>query len=235
MRLTALFVSILIFSAAFSPAAADDTPRIQVTGMGEATLVPDMAEVQLAVTREADTARAALDANNEAMTTVLAALREEGIEERDLQTSGFSIQPRMVYPSDREENPTPRIVGYTVSNQLSVRVRDLSRLGTIIDRSVTLGVNEGGHIAFSHSDPASAIDEARTEAVRDALRRARTLATAAGGSLGRVRMITEQDATSPPVPVKRLEMAMRASDTVPVAAGEHTYRVHVTMTFEYER
>src|SRR5690554_1032222 len=123
MKLAALLMAALM-TCAIHPAMADDDddrPRIEVTGLGEATLAPDMAVVTLTITREADTARAALEANNQAMSEVLASMREEGIEERDLQTSGFSIMPRMVYPTENNRNEPPRIAGYTVSNSLTVR------------------------------------------------------------------------------------------------------------------
>src|SRR5690606_11500598 len=147
--------------------ADDRDALISVTGIGEAALAPDVAEVSLSVTREADTASAALDESNKSMSDVLAAMREEGIEDRDLRTSGFSIMPRMVYPNDQNRNDPPRIAGYSVSNTLTVRVRDLTKLGAIIDRSVTLGVNQGGDITFANSDPAKAYEEARTAAVKD--------------------------------------------------------------------
>lgn len=236
MRSPAMIAAFLLFAATAAAASADETPpRIEVTGTGEEMLAPDMAEVTLTVVREAGTARDALNANNSAMATVLAAMREEGIEERDLQTSGFSIVPKMVYPSGNNANEEPKIVGYTVSNSLNVRIRDLARAGAIIDRSVTLGVNQGGQIVFSHSDPSAAIDVARTRAVRDAMRKAETLARAAGGEPGKVMLISERNEAGEPVPLKRMEMALRSADAVPLAAGENTYRVMVTVVLEFRQ
>src|SRR5690606_15573709 len=210
MRSIALYAGIGLAALLATQALADDRhPRVSVVGVGEAAVVPDMAELTLTVTREADTARAALDANNEAMAAVLAAMKEEGIEERDLQSEGFSINPRMVFPRDGSDTP-PRIAGYTVTNGLRVKVRDLARLGAIIDRSVSLGVNQGGQIVFTHSDPRETIDMARTEAVRDAMRRAGTLAEAAGARLGDILTISEQSEAEPPMP-KRFEMAVRST------------------------
>ena len=176
----------LLFSlAVVLPAKAEQQepyPRIVVSGQGSADIAPDMAVLQLTVTREAETARAALDANSAAMAEVLKALRDEGIAERDLQTQGFAIQPRYHHPAPRSsgDRDSPRIIGYTVRNSLSVRVRDIGKTGAILDRSVTLGVNEGGNITFTNDDPSSAIAEARTAAVKDARRKAETLAAAAG-------------------------------------------------------
>lgn len=228
----------LLFSlATVSPSWAEQSepyPRIVVNGQGSADIAPDMAVLQLTVTREADTARAALDANTAAMAEVLKALRSDGIAERDLQTTNFSIQPKYVYPSQKsqDEDKSPRIVGYTVRNGLSVRVRDLDKLGGIMDKSVTLGVNEGGNILFTNDDPAGAIAQARASAVADAMEKAKALAVAAGVKLGKVLEISEQSYQPGPVPMARGEMMMaRAADAVPVAAGENSYKVTVNMSY----
>lgn len=218
-------------------AVADDRPppQIAVTGEGEMALAPDMAVLSLAVTSQAETARAALDANNKAMADVLKAMQAMGIDERDLQTSGFSITPQYVYPKRSNEAEPPRIVGYQVNNSLTVRVRDLTKLGEIIDRSVTLGVNQGGNITFTNDGPDAAVTEARKNAMADALARARTLTQAAGIGLGKILSISEQSFNPRPVPMARAEMSMRADGAVPVAAGENTYRVQVNVTFELEQ
>jgi len=195
-------------------------PRIQVTGEGRVDIAPDMAVLRLTVTREAETARQALDANSAAMKKVLAALQTEGIAERDLQTSNFSIQPKYVYPPAKPsgERKQRHIVGYTVRNSLTVRVRNIAKVGTILDKSVTLGVNEGGNIMFTNDDPSEAISQARTKAVREAITKANTLASAAGVKVGRILEISEQSFQPRPMPMARAEMAMaRSADAVPVA------------------
>ncbi len=197
-----------------------------------------VAVLTLTVTREAKTARAALDANSEAMGQVLEAMQAQGIEARDLQTSNFSIQPRYSYPPRQAGAPTepPSIEGYTVRNSLTVRVRDIEKVGAILDQSVTLGVNEGGSIVFTNDDPSEAIDKARAQAVRDATARARTLAEAASVKLGKILEIAEQTGRPQPMPVARAEMAMAsAADAVPVAVGENRYTVAVSMSFAIEQ
>lgn len=238
---TAAFAALLAFAAGGPALAAEGavTPRISVSATGTADIAPDMAVIHLTVLREAETAREALDANTEAMAGVLEAMRAEGIEARDLQTSNFSIRPRLVYPEPAGGmRPAPRIAGYKVSNSLTVRIRDLGRLGAILDASVTLGVNQGGGITFTNDDPSAAIAEARTEAVRNAIAKAETLAGAAGIGLGPILSISERAPEPGPMPLARAamtNMAAEAAVPVPVAAGENTYRVSVNVTFELDR
>lgn len=214
-----------------------DTATLTVTGEGEAAVPPDMAVVTLTVLREGDTARAALDASSEAMDDVLETMREEGIADRDLQTAGFSINPRYTQPREGEPMEAPEIAGYEVANTLTVRLRDLERLGAILDLAVSLGVNRGGDIMLTNDDPSATLAEARTDAVEDAAARAETLAAAAGVSLGRVMRIDEKAQHFQPIPMARAEMArgFAADASVPIAEGENTYRVNVTMTWELEQ
>lgn len=228
-----MFVSMASFADDENP-----VPRIIVTGQGSVDLAPDMAVLTLTVTRQAETARAALDANSAAMLEVQNAMRAAGIEARDLQTSGFSIQPNYIYPAPQPsgQREPPQIVGYTVRNSLSVRVRDISAVGNILDKSVSLGVNEGGNIMFTNDDPSGAIKQARIEAVKDALTRAKTLADAAGVKTGQLLEISEQSFSPRPVPMARAEMAMgRAADAVPVAVGENSYSVTVNVMFAIDQ
>lgn len=229
-----IFASSLALTGFAAPALAQSTPTIAVTGQGEAAVAPDMAILSLSVMREAATAREALDEANAAMRDVIEAMRGEGVESRDLQTSGLSIQPRYVYP-ERSGEEGPRIVGYQVSNTLTVRVRDIERVGQILDLSVTLGVNQGGSILMTNDDPAAALEDARSAAVENARAKAETLAEAAGVRLGRVMSISEQMRQPDMRPLGAPPMAMRmaAEDaSVPVEAGENTYRVNVDVSFE---
>jgi uncharacterized protein len=236
---SALALAIAALSALPAYAADEPTPRIMVSGEGSASAAPDMALVSLTVLREAATAREALDANNKAMAEVLGAMRTAGVAEKDLQTSGFSIQPKYTYPDpNKTDQPQePKISGYSVMNSLGVRVRDLAKLGEIIDQSVTLGVNQGGDITFTKDDDTALLEEARKNAMANALAKAKTLATAGGVSTGRILEISEQSFQPQPIPMMRAEMAMAksADAAVPVAAGENTYRVNVNVTFEIKQ
>ena len=234
MRITLplALAAVLAMPLAAAAQEAPPTPRIVVAGQGQAAIAPDMAWLDLSVMREADTARAALDQANEAVAGVIAALKQAGIEPRDLQTSGLSINPRYVYPQNNDGQP-PRIVGYQVSNSLNVRVRDLARLGEVIDRAVTLGVNQGGGIRFDNDDPKEAIAQARKAAVAEAREKAQTLAEAAGVTLGQVIEISESAPAMPPIPMaKAMRMEAAQDAAVPIEAGENTYRVHVGVIYE---
>ena len=234
-------VTVLAIIGLSLPTMASDNesfPRIHVTGEGRAEIAPDMAILGLTVMREAKTARKALDANSDAMAKVLAELQSVGIAERDLQTSNFSIQPRYVYPNSTSsgERKPRQIVGYTVRNSLTVRVRDLGKLGVIMDKSVVLGVNEGGNIQFTNDNPSAAISQARTQAVHEALAKANTLAKAAGVKVGRIVDMSEQNYPSRPMPIARAEMSLaRSSDAVPVATGENSYQVNVNVSFAIDQ
>ncbi len=218
------------------PGLADDAGagRILVSGEGSAALVPDMATLALTVTREGPTASEALAANNEAMAQVMAALRQAGVADKDLQTSQFNISPRYARIDHRatSEDQGPRIVAYQVRNGLTVRVQDIGRVGELLDTAVRQGVNEGGQITFGNTDPGAAIDMARRQAMQDALARARVLAEAAGVKTGQILEIHEQSFHGGPSPAALFrvsEMAM-ADAAVPVAGGENDYRVNVSLT-----
>lgn len=226
------------FSTALPADNSQPVPRIVVTGEGRVDLAPDMAILSLTVTRQEETARAALDANSMAMSAVQKAMTSAGVAARDLQTSGFSIQPKYFYPPQQKsgEREPPRIVGYTVRNSLTVRVRDISNVGAILDKSVSLGVNEGGNISFTNEDPSEAITEARIRAMKHAISKAGTLAKAAGVKTGQILEISEQSYTPRPVQMARAEVSMgMAADSVPVAAGENSYKVTVNVSFAIDQ
>lgn len=225
------------------PARADDnSPRqrpatISLTGTGEIAVAPDEAIISSGVITEATTAREALDANNGAIARVIAAIKEAGIEARDIQTAGVSVTPRYRYPRNdgREDSETPRIIGYTVSNTVSVRVRDLARLGQVMDQVVTVGANRIDGISFVVSDADARLDEARGAAVRDARRKAEIYAEAAGVKLGRLVSISEGGGFVPPQPKAEMMMARADAMSVPVEIGEERLRVQVNITWELEQ
>jgi uncharacterized protein YggE len=220
----------LAFPAMASAADPAKTPRIVVSGEGESALKPDIALLSLSVMREAKTARAALDANNDAMAAVIAAMKAAGIAERDLQTAGVQINPRYNYSNKPDGSQEAELVAYQVTNTLSVRVRDIDKTGDILDKAVTLGVNQGGGISFTNENPTAALTEARKKAVADAIAKAKTLAEAAGASVGRVLEITDLTFSPRPMPVSA--KAFDAARAVPIENGENTYNVQVNVTFE---
>ncbi|WP_457154047.1 SIMPL domain-containing protein [Mesorhizobium sp. P5_C1] len=207
-------------------------PRIIVSGEGEATVAPDLAILTLSVMREAKTARAALDANNDAMAAVIAAMKSAGIKDRDLQTAGIQINPRYNYTNKPDGSQEAELVAYQVTNTLSVRVRDVDKTGEILDKAVSLGVNQGGGITFTNDNPAATVTEARKKAVANAVAKAKTLAEAAGVSLGRVLEITDQNIAPTPMPINAKAFDAAAGAAAPVQAGENSYNVQVTVTFE---
>ncbi|MCO5065211.1 MAG: SIMPL domain-containing protein [Rhizobiaceae bacterium] len=206
-------------------------PHITVTGEGEATMAPDIAILTIAVMREAKTARDALTANNDAMAAVVAAMKSSGIADRDLQTAGIQINPRYDYPQKPDGGQEAVLAAYQVTNTLSVRIRDIEKTGEILDKSVSLGVNQGGDITFLNENPAQAQEEARKKAVADAIAKAKTLAQAAGVSLGNVLEISETNPVAPPMPMAQAKFRADAA-APPVEAGENVYRVQVTVSYE---
>lgn len=214
--------------------AADQAPRrIVVLGEGEAAVKPDMAILTLTVMREALTAREALDANNKAMAEVVAAMKASGIADRDLQTAGVQINPRYDYTNKPDGTQEAKLAAYQVSNTLTVRVRDLARTGEVLDKSVTLGVNQGGGLVFSNDDPSTALTEARKKAVADAVDKAKTLSEAAGVKLGQVMEISDVSYVQPPMPIVAKAYGGAAdAAAVPVEAGENAYKVQINVTFE---
>lgn len=227
-----------------SIARADDTkPReavISVSGEGTSSIKPDLAILNFSVMRMDETARKALDANTKAMSDVIAALKGQGIEARDLQTSNFSVDPQYDYSQNADGSPKPPVLrGYQVTNSLTVRVRDLTKVGAILDEAISQGVNQGGSVTFANSDPKAAIAEARKSAMGDALAKAKALTEAAGVKLGRIIEISENAYSAQPRPVPMMAMAAKAADMaaapVPVEAGENSYQATVNVTIALEQ
>jgi uncharacterized protein len=208
-------------------ASADDAARITVTGEGRVDAAPDMATVSLGVVTEGTTAAEAMAANTIQLAAVLEQLKMGGIEDRDIQTSGLSLNPNW---QQTEADPTPRIMGYQASNMLTVRVRKLDQLGAVLDKTISDGANSFNGLSFGLSDPEPAMNEARKRAVADAQGRARLLTQAAGLTLGPVVSISEGGGFGGPQPMYRMDAA--AASPVPVAAGEVSTVASVTMVFE---
>ena len=237
MRSSLIPAAALIVAGCAAPAAsaadsAEAVRTITVTGEGRAAAAPDMASINIGVRTEAPNAAAALRQNSADMTATIKKLKELGVADKDIQTSGLSINPRYDYEKNRSN---PEVIGFTASNNVTVRLRDLSKAGSVIDQAVQSGANSLNGISFSFSDPEPLYEEARRDAVADAKGKAELLTDAAGVRLGKLLTIQEgyAQAPQPKMYSARMEMADAAAN-VPMEAGESEVNVTVSLIYAIE-
>jgi uncharacterized protein len=227
LRLPATFaVAIAAGALLAAPARAQNAAPATISVTGEATVSvpPDLAEVDGGVTTEAKTAREASESNNVAMGKVLLALKGAGIAEKDIQTSRLSLQPQ----NAPNRSGPPVIVGYSASNRVTIRVRDVTKVADVIDTLVSAGANDIGGIHFSVSAASKLLDDAREQAIADARRKAEIYAKATGVTLGSPLSISEEGSPAP-MPFRKMVGAMAAA--APVAQGEETLAVIVNVSW----
>jgi uncharacterized protein len=203
--------------------------RIIVTGSGSVTVPPDYAEIASGVTSQAKTAKEASDANAKAMASLNAALKTDGIAVGDIQTLRFSVSPVYGPP---QQNAPPKLVGFSVSNELAIKVRQIGKVGDVLDSLIQAGATDSGNVQFLHSNLSQVLDRARQAALADARRKAELYAQSAGLKLGSVAWITEVPAGAAPMPMARM---YAASAAVPISAGTDTLSVQITAGFEVAR
>jgi len=232
-----MFASVPVLAAA-QPAMPPRPHLLSVTGEGEVRAVPDQAQLSAGVVTQAKTAAAALAANSTAMNEVFATLKKRGIPEKSIATSNFSINPQ--YPPYRQDAPNEdrsRIIGYEVSNQVTVIVDDVSKVGTVLDALVASGANQAGGVSFNIRDPKPLMKQAREDAVKDARAKAETLAKAAGVTLGSIISISEGGGYQPiAITAKTMDVARfaAAAPPPPVAAGEQSVTANVSIVWEIQ-
>jgi len=220
----------LILGMAMPAMAEDARHRITVVGQGSVEVVPDMATISLGVISEAKTGAAAMAQNSETLAEVMTQLTDAGIEARDIQTSNLSLSPR--WDSSLFNSTGQRkIVGFEASNTVTVRVRDLDKLGALLDAVVQSGSNTFNGLNFGLQEPQPTQDAARKVAVADALRKAQLYAAAAGVTLGDVLTISEapQHGVSPVM--MTMEADMMQSRAVPVSQGELSVAASITVVY----
>jgi len=224
-------------AAANAQGSVENERLISVTGEGTVEGAPNMALITLGVVSEARTAREALDANTQSMNRILNALKQSGIESRDLQTSGFGVYPIYSQPPaghDSSQPFRPEIVGYRVQNNVTLRIRDLTRVGALLDQVVTLGANSISGPTFTVENPTALQDQARSAAIADALRKGRLYAAAADVDLGPIFRIDENYAP-PPQPYAAPMMRMEAAQSdVPIEGGALTFKMQVSVSWLIE-
>lgn len=205
---------------------AYQTPRtITVSGSGHSQMIPDVAVVQLGVNSDGGTPRDALDKNNTTMKTVIDGLKTLGLGVTDIQTSGLTLTARY----DNSGN-VPRLIGYQASNNLTLRVKDMSRLGDILDMTVSNGANQINGLSFDVQNNEQATNEARVAAMKDARAKAELMATALGAMVGKPITISESYGSyNEPVAQQTMNAAMA---TVPIASGQVGLSASVSVVFE---
>ena len=239
---TKFLLAALMLGAAMTPSAVQAQAstitqtiagtRLDVSATGEVTRVPDVAVISAGVVTRQQTATAAIQEAADRMSRVLAALKRAGVEERDIQTSNVSLNPEYRYV----ENQPPQLVGYTATNQLTIRFRDIRNSGKILDALVGQGANQINGPSLTIDKPEAALDEARAQAVAKARARAELYARALGLRVVRVVSVNEGGGSypvPPPVPMyARAEMAA-AADTK-IVPGEQKLQITLAVTFELQ-
>ena len=222
-----------------SPAAAQQSTitqtiagtRLDVNATGEVTRVPDVAIISAGVVSRSATATGALQDTADRMQRVLAALKRSGIEDRDIQTSNVSLNPEYRYV----ENQPPQLVGYTASNNVTVRFRDIRNSGKILDALVSQGANQINGPTLTIDKPEAALDEARAKAIAIGRARAELYARSLGLRVVRVVSVNESGGNYPPPPIvpmyARADMAQAKTSIEP---GEQKLQVNLAMTFELQ-
>ena len=164
------------------------------------------------------------------MTQVIAALKKQGIAEKDIQTSNIDLNPQYAY----EQNKPPRLTGYQAVNQVAIRVVDLKKLGGALDAVVGAGANQINGVSFGLQNPEAAENAARREAVKALAAKADLYAQAAGYRVGRLVNLSEGGGYSPqpPMPMARMMMAKADAAPTPVQGGELSVRIEVNGFYE---
>lgn len=223
MRLVLAFVIAMLPAAALAQTV---DKVVTVTGEASVSVAPDTAILRGGVTTQGKTAQEASDGNSRDMQAVIAALKAAGVEDRDIQTARLSIFPQQ----DPQKSGRARLIGFQATNQVIVRIRDIAKVATTLDRMIAAGANEISGVDFSVTDTSKALDRIRKDAVADAKRKAEIYAEAAGLRLGRAVNIQEEGAPSPYS--ARSPMLKAAAGSVPISPGEENLRINVTISYE---
>ena len=212
--------------------AAFRATTLSISAFGEVKAAPDKATITLGVQTSAPTAAQAMSDNAARMTAVVAALRKQGLADRDIQTSNLNLSAQYDY----EQNKPPRLTGYQASNDVTIAVNDIKRLGPTIDAVTAAGVNQINGVGFGLKDAQAAEDQARLKAVQALQAKAQLYAGATGYRIGRLVNLSEGGGAQPmPFAPKMVTVtAVRAAST-PVEAGELTVRADVSGLYELTR
>lgn len=208
-----------------------DQPRISVRGTGIVSAKPDMANLQVGVQIQRDSLDAAQSEAADKMNAVVNQIKAAGIDEKDISTAQYNVEPVMNY----RENQPPVVTGFRVTNISLVKIRDLNKASKLIDDLVKSGANTIYGLSFGFSDPTAVMKQAREQAMADAKAKAEELARLGGVGLGAPIVIDEGGANVPPPIMERGmaaggDMAQGAAPT-PINPGQQEVRVEVSVSY----
>lgn len=231
-----LFLMAMVPTANYKVLAAEDkmaARTINVNGDGEVSVAPDIAYVSLGVTTEKSSVGEAQKSNSDTMNNVIAAIKKVGVASEDIKTSNYSISPKYNY-EDKTGNST--IVGYTVTSTLSVTVKNISSVGSIIDTAISNGANNSNGIAFGVSDYGKYYNMALTNAISNAKAKAQVIAGCIDVKLSNPAKITENSSGVPveyPVLYNSIAKNSSTGQGMTVEAGTYKIKANVSLVYEY--
>jgi len=208
---------------------------ISVSGKGEVYVKPDLAITTFSVITEKKTVTEALNENAEKMNEVVAFMKKQGIEDKDLKTTNFSIRPRYEWHDKTVFYPQGKrvLVGYEVSQSLQVKIRDMTKIGTILQGAADKGANSVGGLQFTVDEPEKIKAEAREKAIKKAKEKAKEIASQLGVHLVRITSFNESGEFPPYYGLEKSAMAMEGGGATPhIETGENKIEVNVTITYE---
>lgn len=240
-RVSSTLVALAVIAAAAgaqAQAASDADARfhattLQISASGEVKAAPDQAVITLGVQTTDPTAAQAMADNARRMSDVVAALGRQGLEGKNVQTSGVNLGAQYDY----QPSKAPQLVGYQASNQVTVVVEDLARLGPALDAATAAGANEVQGVNFRLKDPEAAENQARLEAVKALQAKAQLYAGAAGYHVARLVRLSEGGGAGPrPMANMVNEVVVTAArKQTPIEPGELTIHVDVNGVYELSR
>ena len=211
---------------------ANDATLLNISAQAEARRVPDVATLSAGVVTQAADGNSAMRDNAAQMDKVMAAIKAAGIAERDIQTSGINLSPQYRYT----ENEAPKIIGYQASYTVSLKVRDITKLGRVLDSLAAQGANQINGPSFEIDQPEPVYDEARLAALKKAQARADTYAKALGLRVRRIVSISEGSSGGfRPMPMMAMARSAKAEMDTAVSPGETTLSVNLDVVFELGR
>lgn len=236
MRLIPLSIlaAMLLFASSASAQEGkqmSDATTLEISAQVDVKAEPDVASITAGVMTSETTAEAAMKENATRMNAIFKALKEAKIAEKDIQTSGININAQYNY----EERQAPKLIGYQANNNVTILIRDLQKIGSVIDALVSQGANQMNGPNFTLENPEEILDSARKEAVNKARRRAELYATAVGMKVKRIRTLSESINTggAPPYPMMAMRSKMAdTAESTPVASGQVALSVAVNISFE---